>query len=85
VTLRNKKAKTHTIEKTGDLKERQQRALEYLKKNKTIKTKQYAQINKISEGMAQIDLRELMAFDYIKKIGKYRGAYYVLKQDDVHK
>lgn len=82
VILRNKKAKAHTIEKTGDLKERQQRALEYLKKNKTIKTKQYAQMNKISEGMAQIDLRELMAFGYIKKIGKYRGAYYVLKKDE---
>jgi ATP-dependent DNA helicase RecG len=82
VTLRNKKAKAHTIQKTGDLKERQQRALEYLKKSKTIKTKQYAQMNKISEGMAQIDLRELMAFGYIKKIGKYRGAYYVVKKDE---
>jgi ATP-dependent DNA helicase RecG len=80
LTLRNKKAKTRAIEKIGDLKERQQRVLEYLKKNKTIKTKQYAQMNKISEGMAQIDLKELITFGYIKKIGKYRGAYYMLNE-----
>jgi hypothetical protein len=36
-------------------------------------------MNKISIGTAVKELNELIDFNYIKKIGKYRGAYYTLK------
>ena len=61
-----------------EINRRQQKALEFLRKNKKIKAKEYAAINKISVPTSVKDLRELVKKGYIKKVGSYRGAYYIL-------
>jgi len=62
-----------------DLSARQRNAIHYLKQNKTLKSKTYASINRISLPSAIKELNELIKFGYIEKVGKFRGAYYRLK------
>lgn len=81
VTLRNKQSTLKPITKHSDLNERQVKALEFLKKNRSIKTKTYREINKVSFGTAMADINELVKFGYLKKVGTYRGAYYVLSEE----
>lgn len=80
LTLKNIRSKIPPITDTKDLNHRQIRVIEYLRQNKSIKTKNYASMNNISESMALHDLHELMKFKFIKKIGQYRGAYYILNE-----
>ena len=63
-----------------EITKRQQKALEFLKKNKKMKAKEYATINKISVPTSVKDLRELAKKGYIQKVGSYRGAYYTLNE-----
>ena len=80
IILYNQKGSKKPIESLKDLSLRQKKALEYLKKQKSIKAHTYAEINKISHATAVSDLNELIDFKYLKKIGSYKGAYYVLKE-----
>lgn len=79
IILFNKKGNKKVINTIEDLNSNQKSAIGYLKRNKTIKSSTYAQMNKISLGTAVKELNELVDFNYIKKIGKFRGAYYILK------
>ena len=65
----------------ADLNERQGKAIKFLKENKSIKTKMYMKINNVSLGTARLDINEMLKFDYIKKIGSFRGAYYILSEE----
>lgn len=78
VTLRNAPSELKPIKRYSDLNERQTKALEFLKENKSIKTKTYMKINEVSFGTARSDMNEMVKFGYLKKIGTYRGAYYIL-------
>ncbi len=78
ITLFNKEGFKKPVEDFNDLSERQKKAIEYLKKNKVIKTSTYVKINKISQGTAVSEINELIEFGYLKKIGSYKGAYYIL-------
>ena len=80
ITLRNAKGNIKPVEGLKDLNSRQLNALDYLRQNKTIKSKTYANINEVSLPIALKDLNELIKFKYIKKVGEYRGAYYVLNE-----
>ena len=80
VVLYNKKGRKKPIDTTEDLNERQKKALNYLKKHSSIKAKTYANINKVSHATAVKEINEMTEFAYIKKIGSYRGAYYILKK-----
>lgn len=80
ITLYNKKGKKEPIESEDDLNERQKKAIEYLKRNKTLKSSTYEEINKVSHGTAVKEINEMIEFEYIKKIGIYKGAYYILKK-----
>ena len=80
VTLRNAKGNIKPVEELKDLNSRQINALDYLRQNKTIKSKTYANINEVSLPIALKDINELIKFKYIKKVGEYRGAYYVLSE-----
>ena len=76
VTLYNRKEA-----ETRDLNERQKRALAYLEKNPAITSKKYAKIANIpSPPVAIADLNKLVHLGVIKRIGKTRGAYYILNQ-----
>lgn len=77
ITLYNNKGRKKPIESVGDLSNRQKKALDYVVKHKTIKAKTYAQLNKVSYATAVSDINEMISFGYLKKIGEYRGAYYV--------
>ncbi|MBD3388595.1 MAG: hypothetical protein GF416_05960 [Candidatus Altiarchaeales archaeon] len=81
VVLMNLRGVLKPVEGMGDLNERQIKAIDYLKQNQSIKSKTYASINDISVPTAVNDLRELIRFKFIRKIGKYRGAYYVLNEE----
>lgn len=81
VTLRNIKSTIKPIEGMKDLSSRQLNALEYLNQNKTIKSKTYANLNSISLPIALRDLNEMIKFKYLKKVGSYRGAYYILNEE----
>ena len=76
--LRIKKTKGINIE---DLKPRQLKGLDYLEQKSKIKSKEYALINKVTVPTAVKDLSELMRKGLVKKIGKYKGAYYVLNEE----
>lgn len=80
ITLYNKKGKRSPIESIADLNERQKKALVYLKKHKSIKAKTYADINKISNTTAVNEINELIQYNYLKKIGAYRNAYYIIEK-----
>ena len=74
LVIYNEKIKTKIL----DLNERQNEILDILKRKEKIKSKEYADIFKISIPSAVNDLNELEKKGYIKKIGAYRGAYYIL-------
>src|SRR3989344_5207461 len=63
------------------LNERQKKAVEFLKKHKSLKTRKYMELNNTSFGTAIADITELLKFKYVKKVGSYRGAYYVLNEE----
>jgi len=82
ITLYNKKGSKKPIKGEEDLNERQKKALSYLKRNKTIKSQTYKEINKISHATAVNEINEMIEFGFIKKVGAYRGAYYMIKPKD---
>lgn len=81
VILRNTKSDLKPIKNHKDLNERQIKALEFLKRNKSIKTQMYIKLNKVSMGTARLDINELVNFGYLKKVGSFRGAYYILNKE----
>ena len=81
IVLYNLKGSQKPIEKYADLNERQKKAVEFLKKHKSLKTKKYMELNNTSFGTAIADITELLKFKYVKKVGSYRGAYYVLNEE----
>jgi len=81
ITLMNMKGTLKPVEGLQDLNQRQLKAIEYLKQNSTMKSDTYASINGISVPTAINDLRELIRFEFIKKVGSFRGAYYVLNEE----
>lgn len=81
VILYNKKGSKKPIESVKDLSERQQKAIEYLHKHNSIKAKTYAAINKVSHATAVGEINELIEYGYLRKVGAFRGAYYVLHKD----
>ncbi len=76
----NKKGKKKPIKSEEDLNERQKEAIEYLKRNKTLKSQTYEEINKVSHATAVNDINEMIEFGYLTKIGAYRGVYYIPKK-----
>src|SRR3989338_5045210 len=62
-----------------ELTQRQINIIDYLKKNKKIKSKECATINHISNPTAIKELTGLEKNGLIQKIGTYRGVYYILK------
>ncbi len=81
ITLYNSKTIKKPIESFEDLNERQKRAINYLKKHKSLKAKTYALMNKVSHATAINEINELIYYRYLKKIGSYRGAYYILNEE----
>ena len=81
VTFLNAKGTMKPVEGFEDLNERQKRAIDYLRQNKTIKSVTYASFNSVSIPTAVNELRELIHFGFVKKIGKFRGAYYILNEE----
>ncbi|MEW5995988.1 MAG: RNA-binding domain-containing protein [Candidatus Micrarchaeota archaeon] len=57
---------------------RQKQALAYLQKKPMIKAAEYAKMTGVSQPTAVKDLNELVKQGKIRKIGKFRGAYYEL-------
>ncbi len=82
IVLHNEEGKQKPIEEYAALNERQMKCIEFLKKHKSIKTKKYEEMNNTSFGTAIADIKELLKFKYIKKVGSYRGAYYVLNEEE---
>ncbi|MEK6857112.1 MAG: RNA-binding domain-containing protein, partial [Nanoarchaeota archaeon] len=64
VVLRNAKSTIKPIEGMKDLNSRQTLAIEYLRQNKTLKSKTYANMNNVSLPVAIKDLNELAKFKY---------------------
>jgi len=62
-----------------ELNERQKKAIEYLKINKNITRKIYVEINNISPRQANKDLNNLLEKKLIRKQGRGRAIFYILK------
>lgn len=60
---------------------RQKQALAYLQKNPSLKAAQYAKLVGVSQPTAVRDLNELRKQGKIRKVGTFRGAYYVLEKE----
>ncbi len=82
IILYNAKGSKKPIESLKDLSVRQKKALEYVKKHKTIKARTYADMNNVSYATAVNDINEMITFGYLKKVGAYRGVYYVLEREE---
>lgn len=80
VILYNRKSHRKPIEGVKDLNDRQKQALEYLRKNKSLKARTYTEMNGVSNATAVKEINEMVQFGYLKKVGTYRGAYYVLNE-----
>ena len=81
VTLLNEKGSLKPVEGLSDLNERQKTAIDYLMKNKIIKSKTYASLNNVSLPTAINELREMVHFGFVIKVGKFRGVYYELNKE----
>jgi len=80
VTIR-KDIYTEDYLKTLGLNERQIKAVEYLKINKTLTSKKYAELFSITDRMARNDLRELINKKIIKRKGvSDKTTYYILAE-----
>lgn len=77
ITLRIKKVEEIELAIRYNLNMRQIKALDYIRVNKKIKTKEHAIINKISLPTALKDLKKLEKLKLIKKFGSYKGAYFI--------
>ena len=64
------------------LNDRQQKALDYLKKNMHISNQQYRELNKTSKNTATRDLIELVEKGVLRAIGQGRSLKYELKNDE---
>ena len=60
------------------LNERQSKMLKYIRDKKEIKAEKYANLSEVTHPTAVADLKRMEKLGFIKKIGSYRGAYYVL-------
>ena len=80
IILYNKRGKKEPIKSEEDLNSRQQKAIDYLKRNRTIKSQTYEELNNVSHATAVNDLNEMIIYNFIEKVGAYRGAYYILKR-----
>ncbi|MFH1054767.1 MAG: ATP-binding protein [Candidatus Altiarchaeota archaeon] len=65
-------------EGVGELNRRQIKALEYLKKNATIKSREYASINRVSTPTAVKDLTQLESRDMVRRVGSNKTTHYIL-------
>lgn len=72
--------RAHKTKKYDILNKRQIAAIEFLKVNKTMKMRDYIKLNKVSFGTARLDVNEMIKLRYIKRVGIFRGAYYVLRE-----
>ena len=80
VTIR-KDSYTEDYLKTFGLNERQIKAVDYLKINKTLTSKKYAELFSITDRMARNDLRELINKKIIKRKGvSDKTTYYILAE-----
>ena len=67
--------------KSLGLNERQKKAIEYLKINKAVTSKKYAELFSITERMARNDLRELINKKIIERKGvSDKTTYYILAE-----
>ncbi len=80
IVLYNKKGRKEPIRGYEDLNENQKKALDYIKRNKAIKSKTYEEINNVSHATAVNQINEMIDFGFIDKVGAFRGAYYILKK-----
>lgn len=64
-----------------ELNERQKKAFKYLQKHKSMKAQTYAELNHVSHATAVSEINELVEFGYLKKVGAFGGAYYVLNEE----
>ncbi len=79
ITLRIKRSEEVELAAKLNLNNRQSKALDYLRVNKKISSKEYSQINKISLPYAIRELNKLIKLNLVGKVGKYKGAYYIIK------
>jgi len=80
VTLFKNIIQTEHQQKEKGLSERQNRAIDYVKKNSRITNKEYQELNNISERTASRDIRELIKMGFLRNSGtKGAGAFYTLK------
>jgi ATP-dependent DNA helicase RecG len=81
VILRMKKKKE--IHLGENWNKRQILAVDYLKTHKKIKSHEYALLTHVSIPTAVKDLADLEKKDVVKKVGSYRGAYYILNEKGI--
>lgn len=61
------------------LNERQIKALKYLETQKKLKAQKYSDMNKVSYATAVNEINNMINLKLLKKVGQYRGAYYILR------
>ena len=63
------------------INKRQAEALSFLKANKSFKLKDYAKLVDVSQPTAMKDINELIAQGLVHKVGKFRGAFYIMNEN----
>ena len=84
VTINKSKLTEEFLEKIK-LNERQKKAIKFLKEHKKITSKEYMEINKISERTARNDITNLVEKNILHRIGTTQSTYYMIKHSATRK
>jgi hypothetical protein len=78
----SRKLEVNVVEKVEypELNPNQRKALEYVKQEGKITAKIYQNINEVERNTAKWELKRMVDLGYLKKCGKRKGAYYILKK-----
>lgn len=76
VTLKGRKSKA-----PEGLNKRQLTGFMFMKNNKSMKMADYIKLTKVSFGTARNDINDMIKQGYVKRVGKFRGAYYTLREE----
>lgn len=80
VTLSNKRERTAVPKWTRSMNERQTRALNYIRDNGSITSREYRQVcPDVSPETLRLDMVDLVERGVLLKIGSKKGTYYILK------
>jgi predicted HTH transcriptional regulator len=79
-----RKLEVNVVEKIEypELNQNQKRAMDLVKRTGKISARIYQEINKVGKNTAWWELTRMVDLGYLKRVGKKKGAYYILSEKE---